>query len=123
MSLSLTISQATSTLCLVKKEKLVMKKQLIAVGTFLVLGLGALPSLAACPCASQSFLYSYIGPRCAAPLASPCCCPAAPIRPCCPKVQPCCPAPSCCDAPCPCPCPAAPVDPCCDKPTCNDCCD
>lgn len=94
-------------------------------GTFLVLGLGALPSLAACPCASQSFLYPYVKPCCpAAPMATPCC-PAAPIRPCCPVVKPCCPAPAapcCCNDPCPCP--AAPVDPCCDKPaTCDDCCD
>lgn len=101
-----------------------MKKQLIALGAFIVLGLGALPSLAACPCHFNS---------CARPCPCPAapCCPAPVITPCCPAVRPCCPpvvAP-CCPAPCaqtlPCPCPAAPIQaPCCeDRNTCDDCCD
>ena len=105
-----------------------MKKQLIALGTLLVLAIGALPGAAASYGYNSSYSsYPSSTPCCpAAPLASPCCpapcampcpCPAAPI------VNPCCPpacAEPCCPAPCamPCPCPAAPI-----QPTCNDCCD
>lgn len=104
-----------------------MKKQLIALGAFLVMGLGALPSMAACPCQAPYSPCQTLNRCCpAAPCAVPCC-PAAPIMPCCPAVKPCCPAPCatpCCPAPCgaapccpdPCPCPAAPC-------THNDCCD
>lgn len=114
----------------VEKENFIMKKQLIALGAFLVMGLSALPSMAACPCQSYSSSYypSQTLNRCcpAAPCATPCC-PAAPIMPCCPAVKPCCPSPCatpCCPAPCgaapccpdPCPCPAAPC-------THNDLCD
>ena len=102
-----------------------MKKQLMTLGTLLVLALGALPSLAA-----SSYFGNYYGtninPCCPAPVAVPCC-PAAPVAapccpvrvaPCCPtRVVPCCPAAPvvkpCCPAPviapCPAPCPAAPV--------------
>lgn len=104
-----------------------MKKQLIALGAFLVLALGALPSMASCPCQSQSyFQYPVATPCCpAAPVAAPCC-PA--VKPCCPIAKPCCPAVKpCCPDPCmeSCPCPAAPIqEPCCNKPaTCDDCCD
>lgn len=108
-----------------------MKKQLIAIGAFLVLAIGALPSLAACPCQSyQSSYYTFpTAPCCcgaAAPIASPCC-PA--VKPCCPLVKPCCEAvkpccPSPCAKSCPCGC-AAPIQkPCCEEHnTCNDCCD
>lgn len=102
-----------------------MKKQLIALGAFLVMALGALPSMAACPCHS----YSFQSPCC--PAIKPCCpavtpcCPA--VKPCCPAVTPCCPAVKpCCPNQCmdACPCPAAPIqEPCCDKPSCDDCCD
>jgi len=101
-----------------------MKKQLIALGAFLVLALGALPSSAACSCQSQSYFPSPAAPCCAAPMATPCCPaikPCCPATPCCPAVKPCCPAP-CVQS---CPCPAAPINPCCDKEreTCDDCCD
>ena len=104
-----------------------MKKQLIALGAFLVLALGALPSSAACGCGcgcqSQSYFPNLAAPCCAAPMATPCC-PAArpccPAAPCCPIVKPCCPAP-CVQS---CPCPAAPISPCYNKcNTCDDCCD
>lgn len=100
-----------------------MKKQLIALGAFLVLALGALPG-SACPCKSQSCCPMATpccgaAPCCAKPCCPPLnqCCPAAP---CCPAIKPCCPAP-CVET---CPCPAAPIEPCCEKkPTCYDCCD
>lgn len=89
-----------------------MKKQLIVLGTMFVLALGALPSMAGCPC--QSNYYT-----------SPQACPCAPACPACPcqELKPCCPAIPCPAAPCcpilkanPCcgamPCPAAPVCPC-----------
>lgn len=99
-----------------------MKKQLIALGAFLVLALNALPGMAAC-CKCQSCCpCQKMQPCCpAAPIAAPCC-PA--VKPCCPPVQPCCPAVKpCCPDPYACPCPAAPVQPC-DRPaTCDDCCD
>jgi len=100
-----------------------MKKQLIALGVFLALGIAALPSFAACPCQSQSY-YQYSSPSYAF-TQSPCCKTA---QPCCPAVKPCCPAVKpCCPAKCPCeamPCPAAPIqEPCCNKPTYNDCSD
>lgn len=97
-----------------------MKKQLLALGAFLVMGFSALPSLAGCSCQMHSYQ----------PMAAPCC-PAAPIT-CCPAPAPCCPAPApCCPKvvrPCPCveamPCPAAPIQsPCCNTPTYNDCSD
>ena len=97
-----------------------MKKQLIALGAFLVFALGALPSLAACPCQNHSYQFQSVTPCCAAPIMAPCC-----QNPC---VKPCCPAPviaPCCPAPCAtsCPCPAAPIQtPCCEE-TCDDCCD
>ena len=87
-----------------------MKKQLIALGAFLVFALGALPSSAACPCQSHSYSFRTTGPCCPAPMATPCC-PAAPccndsmLMEFCPAAKPCCPAP-CIEA---CPCPAAPV--------------
>lgn len=97
-----------------------MKKQLIALGTLLVLALGSLPSLAACPCNCDSC--HKVFPCCpAAPIAQPCC---PQLKPCCPAVKPCCPAVRpCCPAPCAMPCPAAPVQDCYKKPTCNDLCD
>lgn len=97
-----------------------MKKQLLALGAFFALTLGALPSLAACPCQSQAYYPSQaVNSCCPAPAVSPCC-STQPINPCCcpaPVVSPCCTAP--------CPCPAAPIQsPCCQKRnTCNDCCD
>ncbi len=97
-----------------------MKKQLLTLGAFLVLALGALPSLAACPCQCQGSWQSV--PCCPARTCCPAtvCCPAPAIKPCCPAPV-CCPAPACCPAPCP----AAPCqNPCCEKAnTCNDCCD
>ena len=108
-----------------KKENFIMKKQLVALGAFLVMGIAAMPSMAACPC--KSHCCPAVVPCCpAAPIACPCSAPDAHLEDCCPRaVQPCCPAKPCCQEamPCPCPCPAAPVEPCCDKPTCNDCCD
>ena len=99
-----------------------MKNQLVALGAFLVLALGALPTLAACPCRFHSYQSQYVAPCCAAPLVTPCCQTPA-CNSCCPApiIKPCCPAP-CVEA---CPCPAAPIqNPCCDQPeTCDDCCD
>lgn len=92
-----------------------MKKELIALGVFLALGIAALPSFAACPCQSQSYQYRFSKPCC--PIAKPCC---KTMQPCCPQVKKCCPAKCPCEAM---PCPAAPIEPCCKKPTCNDCCD
>lgn len=99
-----------------------MKKQLVSLGTLLILGFSALPGSAACPCKCQSFSCN----PCQCPTASPCC--LAPIGSSCylPQIAPCgaccgCAAPvkPCCESPCAMPCPAAPI-PC---PTKNDCCD
>jgi len=103
-----------------------MKKQLIAMGTLLVLAISALPSSAACPCRFQSYYPSQSAPCCSTPVVAPCC-PAAPVInsccPACPCAKPacpsCCPAKPCCE-PMSCPCPAAPIQPC---NTCDDPCD
>lgn len=88
-----------------------MKKQMIALGTCLVMAVAALPSMAACPCQSNP-----------CPCAKPCC-PKEEIKPCCPTVKPCCPkreVKPCCPKPCEAmPCPAAPIQ----EPTTNDCSD
>lgn len=103
-----------------------MKKHLVAMGAFLVLAFGALPSIAACSCHKAC--------PCECQAVQPCC-PAAAIQPCCKEVQPCCPTKRCCKqnpcftkypmpAPAPCGC-AAPIMPCPAAP-CNtsyDCCD
>lgn len=95
-----------------------MKKQLIALGAFLVFAFGALPGAASChKCNSNPCPCVTAKPCCkeACPCKQACPCPAAPIlNPCCdnPCAKPCCPAP-CEPVPC---CPAAPV-------TYNDCSD
>lgn len=99
-----------------------MKKQLIALGTFLVLALSAVPSFAACPC-NSGYACPCQQPACPCQKIVPCC-PAAPLAtPCCPSrmfVKPCCP--SACDAMPSCPCPAAPIQtPCYEEH--NDCAD
>lgn len=103
-----------------------MKKQLLTLTALCVIGLGILPSSAACPCQSHAYFRSST-PCCAAPIAAPCCNQISPcclpIAPCCKTVAPCCRpvvAPCCHSA---CPCGAAPVQTPCCKNTCNDCCD
>lgn len=124
-----------------KKENFIMKKQLVALGAFLILALGALPSLAACPCQSglvwpalnkayPSSIFQPCGCAAPCPCSSSCgsscgCGCAAPINgcgcnSCASPCNSCCPAAPliqpCCPAPCAAPCcPAAPIMPCCPK--------
>lgn len=106
-----------------QKEKIIMKKQLIAFGTLFVLALGTLPGMASC-CSCQSDCHACpkacpcqsACPACPCPVAKPCC---GLQTPCCPTVRPCCENP-CFEAM---PCPAAPIKPCEEKHTNYDLCD